>query len=1119
MITISINDKIIEAPEGATILEAAARAGVALPTMCYSTALPEGEACRLCQVEVEGFDRPLAACAARVADGMKVQTDTARLQEARRIILRLLLEDHYGDCLAPCSQRCPTNIDIQGYIALIARGQYVDACRLIRQTNPLPLTCGRVCPHPCESNCRRGRVEEPVNINHLKRFVSDIAYQDIDRLNPRRAELTGQKAAIIGGGPAGLTAAFYLAGRGHSPVIYEAMPKLGGMLRYGIPEYRLPKKILDREIEAILRMGVEAHVNQVWGRDFTLDKLLDEGFKAVFLGFGAWLNTRMAIENEDIPGVWPGTIFLNKVGLGQKIDLGRHVAVIGGGNTAMDCARTSLRLGAESVTVFYRRSRKEMPAQAIEVDEAEHEGVIFKFLTAPTKLLGTDKLEGMEYVKMGLGAPDASGRARPEPIAGSEETVNLDSVIVAIGQYPDAGLMTKDQVTAGLKVTRRGTVEADPETGQTSDARVFAAGDLVTGPATVVEAVGSGRRAAEAMDRYLRGFPVKPAQRFIFSKGQLKEVDQANFEDRPRLERVKMPELPVVERQHNFREVETGLSEEQARAEAQRCLSCGCLSRDDCRIRQVGEQIGMRETMVNLKPLQPYLLVANHPHIVIDDNKCVVCRTCERACSEYHGRKAITVTIDRVSDLTAYRGHQTRINADCDHCGLCAANCPTGALSFKSAWTKPGPLPLVKADSVCNLCSLNCQVRVGLMGEHTAQVFGRDKAPNFGHLCRRGRFELAAWKDDPKRLAKPLVRKKGRLVEASWDEAFKALAAGFGKLKKDGAVAGLSFGRGSLEELYLFAKLIKQGLGSNNLDYMDPAAAEPTGSQVLAGLNGGPDAPSYPRLEECQAAILIGPGLAEGLRLIEPALHRLKAKGGRVILAAESDQALIGRADLVLQGSPAEAYAQAADALEGKNADGELGRIAAGGGVCVLISEAGITADGQANLKRLFDAAAAKQAARGVVTVVPNGRAARAAGLTPGEGGLFAGQILAGLESGVIKGLFVHAGLNPETDRVSDRLLKAVDKIEFLAVMASHLEPLAEKAAVVLPRLFCIESEGTFVAGDGTKLEVAAAAPLRPGLKPDWQVLGLALASLGGPAAPQSLGDVRREMAPAEPAA
>ena len=480
------------------------------------------------------------------------------------------------ECLAPCQATCPAQINIPAYIDLIAKGQYLEAVKVIKERNPLPLTCGRVCPHPCEAKCRRGMIDDPVNINHLKRFAADYELHSGEHLIPPLAPDTGKKVAIIGGGPAGLTAAFYLRRLGHSPVIFEAMPKLGGMLRYGIPEYRLPKKILDWEIEGITILGVEVQCNKRLGEDFTFKDLRDQEFDAIFIATGAWNSRNLGVDGEDeLKGVDSGTIFLTKRGLDEETPVGGKVVVIGGGNTAMDAARTSWRLGAEEVTLLYRRSRQEMPANDIEVVEADKEGVKFHFLAAPTKLVGDEqgRVTHLEYIKMELGEPDASGRRRPVPVEGSETLLEVTNVFSAIGQFADISFVPEEGDDK-LNLSRWKTIDGNPQTLQTNVPDVFVGGDHYTGPATAVEAIGAGRRAARAINLLLTGEDVEP-QPFEF-KGPVKDHIQAeDLTGIGKAPREHMPELEVEERRLNFNEVELGFTEQQAKLEADRCLNCG----------------------------------------------------------------------------------------------------------------------------------------------------------------------------------------------------------------------------------------------------------------------------------------------------------------------------------------------------------------------------------------------------------------------------------------------------------------------------------------------------------------------------------------------------------------
>lgn len=819
-VSLTINGRSILAESGNTILQASSQAGIFIPTLCHSPLLKPEEACRICVVQVEGEEKLAASCASPVKEDLVVETDSPAVLEARQGILKLLLEQHYGDCLAPCHLACPAGIDIQGYVAHVSRGEFREALKLIKEKNPLPLSIGRVCPHFCEDACRRNRVDQPIAINPLKRFVAD--YDRLQGINykPVIPRDTEHKVAIIGGGPGGLSAAYYLRQKGHQVTIFDAKPQLGGMLRYAIPEYRLPKKILDQEIQGILDLGVEVRPNLFYGQDVTLASLREEGYKAIFMALGTWKSSRLGLEGEDLPGVVHALDLLIRTSMGNPVDPGKKVIIIGDGNTGMDAARTCLRLGAEQVTMLYRRSRKEMTAHHEEVDATEAEGVKLELLVSPTRIISENgRFKAMEFIRNELKEPDAGGRARPVPIPGSEEIYEADLAVISIGQFSDLTFLQKDPDLKELVLSRWGTPEADPQTLQTSISDLFIGGDLFRGPQTVIQAIADGRTAALSIHQYLTLGAVKAVKKpFNISKGKLAEVDPVNFKTVPKKPRVHQPHLPLPERERNFDEVETTIGTQEALEEAGRCLSCGCQDALECRLRAYADLYGVDMSKIRPWKARRYPINETHPLITIDPNKCITCRRCVHGCSEYQVQNAFELVPVKKEGPPAY---QPYINEHCVSCGYCLANCPTGALSDKTTGL-PGPWKLERIRTTCTYCGVGCQMVLEKVGDRIVRVNGVENAPpNYGHLCVKGRFGFSfIYAED--RLKTPLIRENGAFREASWDEAFdlvvKKLQETIARYGPD-AVAGVSCARSISEDSYQMQKLFRAVIGTNNIDH------------------------------------------------------------------------------------------------------------------------------------------------------------------------------------------------------------------------------------------------------------------------------------------------------------
>lgn len=681
MLNLTINGKNITVEEGTTILQAAKDNGIYIPTLCYDDAVKVYGACGLCVVEAEGIPKLLRSCSAKCSEGMVVNTESKRVVQSRKIAMELLMSAHDGDCVAPCQLNCPARTDCQGYVGLIANGEYEAALKLIKNKVSLPASIGRVCPHPCETACRRGKVDEAINIAQLKAFAADMDLNS-DSYLPEKNAPTGKKIAIIGGGPAGLTAAYRLAISGHEVTVYDMMEKMGGMLRYGIPQYRLPKEVLDKEIAIIEKLGVKMINGVKLGKDFTIASLKAQN-NAVIVAVGAWKSSSMRTPGEELDGIYGGIDFLRAVALKQEINIGDKVVICGGGNTAMDACRTAVRLGAKEVYCVYRRTRNEMPAEDIEITEAEEEGVQFKFLTNPISFNGKDKkVKSVTLQLMQLGEPDASGRRRPVAIEGKTEELDVDSVIVAIGQK----LVNED--VSELKLTDRGNIEADIDTFKTNIEGVFAIGDATNrGASIAIEAIGEANRCALSIDAYLNGEDIETRVPYISRRDE----ELIDFQSKEKCPARKPQVLPAAERKNNFDEVCLGYTEEDAKAEASRCLECGCKEYYKCKLLSVAQRYDIHPERFKGEMPQKYTADSNE-FIERNSAKCILCGLCVRSCKEVMNISAIGLLGRGFKTEVAPAFNLPLDQTKCTNCGLCVELCPTGALTEKSALKKQVPL-------------------------------------------------------------------------------------------------------------------------------------------------------------------------------------------------------------------------------------------------------------------------------------------------------------------------------------------------------------------------------------------------------------------------------------------
>ncbi|EIV8492286.1 formate dehydrogenase subunit alpha [Vibrio vulnificus] len=920
MIQIVIDGKYRIVEAGQTVLQAAKVCGVEIPSLCGMNRSGEKIPCDLCVVEVESGG-PRRACELEVYNGLTVKTQSEALSAHRKQALNRIMSDHYADCEAPCKTACPAGVDIQSYLYHIAQNDHQKAIEVIKRTLPMPLSIGRVCPAFCESECRRSLVDDAIAIRQLKRHAADADLAAQEAYTPEKKPDKNKRVAIVGSGPGGLTAGYYLTNEGYQVDVFEAMPQAGGWLRYGIPEYRLPKSILDKEIELMCRNGMTIHTDKKLGRDISLSQL-SQDYDAVCLAVGASKAVAMDYPGSDLDGCYLGVDYLKDFVTEQRFITGKKVAVIGGGNTAIDCARTAVRTGADT-TLIYRRTRDEMPAEDYEIEEAEHEGVKFHFLTNPAENIADEygRVCSVKLEKMALGAPDASGRRRPEA-TGEYFTEAFDTVIAAVSQQADLSFMQGEALT--LPLTRWNTADVNPETMHSGTGNIFSIGDFRRGPATAVEAVADGRIAAQAIDRFFDGnmenIPLKP---FNSRKEQkLKQVDPLHFSHLQKVARTIMPELTSQQREQSFEEVELGFDNAEAMAEAARCLECGCQVNTSCDLRDYATEYGAEQHFhysVNIKshdewqalrqndPRHKYPIDHSSEFIVFDANRCISCGQCIQACREQSVQGVLSfMNLEKGRpvvrpDCRPNFGGQGVMMGDsrCVQCGACVQACPVGAMTDGRDRSQGRETLLKKVDTICTYCGVGCKLtmHVDEAANQIRYVEGAHSPVNEGMLCVKGRygFDFVASEE---RLTTPLIRKDGWLQPASWQEAIRLIADKFSTIKQDfggRALAGFSSAKTTNEDNYAFQKFMRRELGTNNVDHCARLCHASTVTGLEASLGSGAMTNDIPSIKHSDVIFIIGSDTSAAHPVIASHIKQaVRHHGARLIVA---DPKRIGMAD------------------------------------------------------------------------------------------------------------------------------------------------------------------------------------------------------------------------------
>jgi formate dehydrogenase major subunit len=900
-VNLTINGKKITTVKGKTILEAVHENNLdTIPTLCYDKRIEPYGSCFLCVVEVEGMNKLVPSCATPVNEGMVIHTNNEKIRESRKSVIELLMSNHYADCIGPCINNCPASVDAQGYLALIAMGRYEEALKLIKLTNPLPLSIGRVCVRNCEEVCRRCYVEDAVGINFLKRFVSDL---DNNKWIPDKKLANGKKVAIIGGGPAGLTCAYYLTLEGYSTTIFEKLPELGGMLKYGIPEYRLPNDILDSEIKWITDLGVDVKTNIAMGKDFKLQDLKSQGFDAVYLSVGAHRASAMGLEGEHVTeGVYGGIDFLRELETKGIPQLKGTVLVVGGGNTAIDAARTSIRCGADKVKIVYRRSLKEMPAHHSEIEAAQDEGVEIHFLTLPKSILTENgKLKAIEGIKMQLEEAGPGQRPRPVPIPGSDFTMEADYLISAIGQQVELSFIESE---SDCKVEKWGTIIVDKNSFETSIPGVFAGGDVVNGPLTAVSAIGHGKKAANSIDTFLKtGTPAKRNPKFYSFKHRFGTLPDSEFAQFEKVDRSKMPELKVIDRITNFTEVELGLTEEQALREANRCLECGCSEYYDCTFRKYADEYDI-DIADYLGDVRKFKLDKRHPFIDLDPNKCINCGKCVRICSEILKVSALGFVSRGFKSIVKPAMEKPLLETNCITCGNCIDVCPTGAITEKLPYKVLGTMPKNDIRTICNFCSLGCNINFKVIDDKTFYVSNSTEeilnSPNNGYLCLKGRFGYRFLQED-NRLKAPAIKENGKFNPTDIEKAIEYSSERIKEIiEKYGtdSVAVFASPKLSNEELYLIQKFTRAGLKTNNIDSLSNMLYGVDLNTLDEKMGATVSNTTIQNLGKSDIIIVMNAELTDDHLIMELKIKEAQKKGAKLILISSAETNLAKYADL-----------------------------------------------------------------------------------------------------------------------------------------------------------------------------------------------------------------------------
>ena len=1086
-IKVILNGKEVYGFPGQKILDLCADCGIEIPTLCYEPHLSVHGGCSVCLVDVKGAKALVRACANTITPGMVINTDTTKVRSARKLALELLLSDHVGDCRPPCTLTCPANGNVQAYINQAAQGKYRESLDTLHHHVTLPACIGRVCPAPCQEKCRRNFVdEEPVSIREIKRFVADWAIAQNDLGVIPHVEENGKSVAVVGGGPAGLSAAYFLRLRGYRVTIFEREEKLGGMMRYGIPDYRLPQPVIQKEIDWLLAHGIEVRTNVGLGRDIELDELRD-GFDSVLLAMGCWKSSPMKVTGEKLPGVVGGIDFLYTVNKGEPMAIGKRVAVVGGGNTAMDACRCAVRNGAEKVFIVYRRTRDEMPAEKIEIEEAMQEGVEFIFLAAPVSVEGNEKVERLVCERMKLGEPDASGRRSPVP-TGETFTLDVDTIIAAIGQGIDFAGLPKD-IHDGRKM------KVDDNYG-TPLAGVFVCGDQQTGPKIAIQAIGNGHWAADTIHAYLTTGVAKKSFSYDIVRTDLGPAD---FADRQKQPREHVREVEASARLAKpFEEYSEGLAEEQVLRDAKRCMECGCADVFECRLRKFATDYEVNPERVAGAHVKKY--EDANEYYVRNMDKCVLCGRCVRACDEIAGFHAIDFAKRGLESVLTTQFFKPVDASDCTFCGLCTQVCPVGALMEKRVERRPHlDVPAIEK-TTCSKCSLGCLLDVNLDRSRDRIVrittdLSDTLSPTRGHCCVKGRYGFEDVTTD--RIGHPMFRG----IEVTWHNACSAFSAAVNETPRDRTAffASATLTNEEMAALKTFAA--DSPVAVTDVDDFAPGREHIANSPALKDALAG-----YDDLYGADCYVLLASDTDESQPVLSSWIRRGVRKNGAKVVYVGKTPGILDKGDsvvLVPNGGMERAAVKALSVAVLRRAGADIPEELVPFSPEMIEGTSGISRERFADAAELIvsakhpvtlvgrAAASCNSCSRsvaallGVLKVHPYlllfGKANSAGAISSGLATTTLEKLRGGMRDGAF-GAVVLAGVRPSCVGLTDAELGQVRNI---IVLTSRTFPAMNDVTLALPLLAWAEKEGTYTTATGRIV------PVRPCTLPRDEAKGL----------------------------